>query len=113
MTSYTGLTEADFSESKNGKELLFYKIRRKDAILIADINRVSGELRKATPLPTQGWNAYSPLWTHDGRKLVFGSSMRGGSGFYIEDLQTQEIQPLVTPVESFRYGPPLATVTSD
>ena len=113
VTSYTGLSEAHFSESKNGKQLLFYKASRKDAILIADINRVSGELRKATPLPTEGWNAYTPLWTHDGRKLVFYSSVRGESGFYIEDLQTQEIQALVTPVEGFSYGPPLATLTSD
>ena len=112
VTSYTGLNEGAFSESKNGK-LLFYKVRRKDAILIADINRVSGELRKATPLPTEGWNAKVPLWTHDGRKLVFYSSVRGELGFYIEDLQTQEIQALVTEVESFGYGPPLGTLTSD
>ena len=61
MTSYTGLSEANFSESKNGKEVLFYKARRKDAILIADINRVSGELRKATPLPRSVGNAGGPV----------------------------------------------------
>jgi DNA-binding winged helix-turn-helix (wHTH) protein/Tol biopolymer transport system component len=113
VTSYTGLGEGDFSESRNGNQLLFYKERRKDAILIADINPVSGELRRATPLPTGGWNAYTPLWTHDGRKLVFYSNVRGELGFYIEDLQTQEIQPLVTGVEDFGYGPALGTLTSD
>jgi Tol biopolymer transport system component len=113
VTSYTGLSEANFSESKNGKELLFYKERRKDAILIADINRVTGELRKATPLPTEGWSAHTPLWTHNGRKLVFYLSVRGESGFYIEDLQTKEMQALVPGVEGFSYGPPLATLTSD
>jgi Tol biopolymer transport system component len=113
VTSYTGLSEGEFSESKSGKELLFYKVSRKDAILIADINRVSGELRKATPLRTEGWNAYMPSWTHDGRKLVFYSIVRDEPGFYIEDLQTQEMQALITGVESFSYAPALGTLTSD
>jgi Tol biopolymer transport system component/DNA-binding winged helix-turn-helix (wHTH) protein len=113
VTSYSGLSEANLSESKNGKELLFYKERRKDAILIADINRVTGELRKATPLPTEGWSAHAPEWTHDGRKLVFYLNVRGEFGFYIEDLQTQEMQALVTGVEGFSYGPALPSLTSD
>ena len=81
VTSYLGLSEVCFSESKTGKELIFYKVRRKDAILIADINRVSGELRKVTPLRGEGWTTAWPLWTHDGRKLAFYSSPAGRPRF--------------------------------
>jgi eukaryotic-like serine/threonine-protein kinase len=98
VTSFSGLTESYFSQPKNGKELIFCKTRRKDAILIADVNPVSGELRKVTPLRSEGWNVDVPVWTHDGRKLVFYSNPRGEPGIYIQDLQTQEIQALATGV---------------
>jgi Tol biopolymer transport system component len=99
VTNYSGLIEGLFSQSKTGNDLVFYKARRKDTILIADINRVTGELGKATPLRSEGWNADAPLWTSDGRKLAFYSNPRGEPGFYIEDLQTQEIQPLVAGID--------------
>jgi eukaryotic-like serine/threonine-protein kinase len=109
VTSFTGLIEGHFSQPRNGKDLIFYKARRKDAIFIADINPISGELHKVAPLRSEGWNADAPLWTHDGRKLLFYSNPRGEPGIYIQDLQTQEIQALATGVSPDSY----AATTSD
>jgi eukaryotic-like serine/threonine-protein kinase len=109
VTNYSGLIEGLFSQSKTGNDFVFYKVRRRDGILIGDINRLTGDLRKATSLRSEGWHADAPLWTPDGRKLVFYSNPRGEPGFYIQDLQTQEIQPLVTGVDRDSR----AAITSD
>jgi eukaryotic-like serine/threonine-protein kinase len=97
VTNYSGFSLEEFSQPKDGKVLAFHKIRIKDSVLIANINKVGGELDKVAPLRSEGWNAYTPLlWTHDGRKLLFYSTPRGEPGFYIGDLQTQAIQFVTT-----------------
>jgi eukaryotic-like serine/threonine-protein kinase len=96
ITNFTGFGVGELSESKNGKALVFGKVRSKDSIFIANIDGVSQELRNIKALSSKGWSASTPMWTHDGRKLAFYSAARGEFGFYIEDLASQEIQPLIT-----------------
>jgi serine/threonine protein kinase/Tol biopolymer transport system component len=98
VTSYSGLIMEDISESRDGKFLVFRQTRVKDEILLSKVNS-TGELVDTKALPTQGWNASSPFWNSDSRKLGFFWAPRGQQGIYIEDLKTQEIQPLLTGVD--------------
>ncbi len=109
VTNYSEFAAEEFSESKDGRAFVFMKLRQQDSVFIASINKVSGELRETTAVRSEGWNAGWPLWTGDGRKIAFYSTRRGEFGFYIEDLQTREVQAVVTGLHYRRQ----AALTSD
>jgi len=104
VTSGTGFTLTNFSQSADGKRFAFASTRSRDTIQVAEIRGRVPELATPSPLGGDNWDKWLDGWTADSQAVVFESKPQGKPGIFKQQVRTHETQTLVSGPDSY-WGP--------
>jgi len=109
VTSGTGFTQEDLSQSADGKRLIFEKAQERDTIQVAEIQSGGAGLAKPRPVSNDNWSKWLDGWTSDGQGLVFESAPQGKWGIFEENVRTHEVRTLVSGPNIYIYDTPVVS----
>jgi len=107
ITNWTGLNEYDFSQSLDGKRLVFEKGRETNDVLFLRVGNAAKEQPKLERIGNDSFEKGRSNWTADGQSIVFTSNPRGNSGIFETNLKAGQTRQLVSGPD--RYSMPVVT----